>query len=116
MKRTGYSRKLVRQVLWGERTDVFRTRQSSLEAHLPLLDAQWTAGCRSGAELWRRLRSHGFRGSSRVVSEWATRRRRAEKASDQQLQRIPSARTIARLMTSARDHLSKARYDHGRGH
>ena len=108
VKRTGYSRKLVRQVLRGERTDVFRTRQSSLEAHLPLLDAQWTAGCRNGAELWRRLRLQGFRGSARVVSEWATRRRRAEKASDQQLLRIPSARTIARLMTSARDHLSKA--------
>jgi transposase len=43
-----------------------------------------------------------------VVSEWATRRRRAEKASDQQLQKVPSARTIARLMTTARNHLSKA--------
>jgi hypothetical protein len=36
----------------------------------------------------------GFRGSLRVVSEWATRRRRSEKASDQQLQKVPSARTI----------------------
>jgi transposase len=43
-----------------------------------------------------------------VVSERATRRRRAEKASDQQLQKVPSARTIARLMTSGRDHMSKA--------
>ena len=50
----------------------------------------------------------GFRGSLRVVSEWAARRRRAENASDQQLQKVPSARTIARLMTTARDHLSKA--------
>jgi hypothetical protein len=50
----------------------------------------------------------GFRGSQQVVSEWATRRRRAEKASNQQLQKVPSARTIARLMTSARDHKSKA--------
>jgi transposase len=52
--------------------------------------------------------SDGFRGSQRVVSEWATRRRRAKKASDQQLQKVPSARTIARLMTTARDHMSKA--------
>ena len=50
----------------------------------------------------------GFGGSLRVVGEWATRRRRAEKASDQQLQKVPSARTIARFMTTARDHLSKA--------
>jgi hypothetical protein len=45
---------------------------------------------------------------SGVISEWAARRRRAEKASDQQLQKVPSARTIAPLMTTARDHMSKA--------
>jgi hypothetical protein len=95
-------------VIRGERTDVFRLRQSSLDAHLPLLDELWGAGCRNGAELWRLLKARGFRGSLRVVGEWATRRRRAERASDQQLQKIPSARTIARLMTTARDHLSKS--------
>lgn len=72
VRRTGHSRKLVRQIIRGERTDMFRTRQSSLEAHLPMLDAQWTNGCRNGAELWRRLKARGFRGSSRVVSEWTT--------------------------------------------
>ena len=108
VRRTGHSRKLVRQVIRGERTDIFRVRQSTIDAHLPFLDAQWSNGCRNGAELWRRLKVLGFHGSSRVVSEWATRRRRAEMASDQQLQKVPSARTIARLMTTARDHLSKA--------
>ena len=108
VRRTGHSRKLVRQVIRGKRTDVFRTRQSSLAAHLPLLDELWAAGCRNGAELWRRLQEHGFRGSLRVVTEWTTRRRRADTASNQQLQRVPSARTIARLMTVGRDHLSKA--------
>ena len=44
----------------------------------------------------------------RVVTEWATRRRRADRASDQQLQKVPPARKIARMMTAARDHLSKA--------
>jgi hypothetical protein len=52
--------------------------------------------------------ARGFRGSLRVISEWATRRRRAEKADAQNLQRIPSARTIARLMTIGRDLLTKA--------
>lgn len=108
VRRTGHSRKLVRQIVRGERTDIFRTRQSSIDSHLPVLDAQWASGCHNAAELWRRLRSQGFRGSSRVVSEWATRRRRAGKATDQQLQKVPSARTIARLMTTARDHLSKS--------
>jgi transposase len=108
VRKTGHSRNRVRQVLRGDRGDVFRTRQSSLDACLPLLDAQWASGCRNAARLWRQLKSDGFRGSQRVVSEWATRRRRAEKASDQQLQKVPSARTIARLMTTARDHMSKA--------
>ena len=107
VRRTGHSRKLIRQVIRGERTDVFRVRQSSLEGYLPLLDELWISGCRNGAELWRRLKAKGFRGALRVVSEWATRRR-AEQASDQALQKVPPARRIARLMTAARDHLSKA--------
>src|SRR3954467_7452238 len=48
VRRTGHSRKLVRQVSRGESTDVFRTRQSTLDAHLPFVDAQWTGGCRNG--------------------------------------------------------------------
>ena len=104
---TGHSRKLVRHVVRGDHGDVFRTRESSLETYLAGLDEQWMNGCRNGAELWRRLKAQGFRGSSRVVSEWATRRRRAEKATDQNLHRVPSARTIARLMTTGRDRLSK---------
>jgi hypothetical protein len=60
VRRTGHSRRLVRQVIRGERTDVFRVRQSSLDAHLPMLDELWNAGCRNGAELWRRLKAKGF--------------------------------------------------------
>jgi transposase len=96
---------------WGAavgRSDVFRVRESSLERHLPWLDAQWAAGHRNGADLWRCLKAQGFRGSVRVVTERATRRRRAEAADAQSLQRVPSARTIARLMTNGRDTLSKS--------
>jgi transposase len=85
--RLGHSRQLVRRIIRGERHDVFRTRHGSLEAHLPWLDAQWSSGCRNGAELWRRLKERGFRGSLRVVTEWATRRRRSEKADAENLQR-----------------------------
>ena len=90
VRETGHSRGLVRRVLRGQRSDVFRTRQSSLEPYLPWLDAQWTAGLRNGSELWRRLKSQGFRGCLRVVSEWAGRRRRAEKADAESLRRVPS--------------------------
>jgi transposase len=40
VRQTGYSRKVVRQVIRGERHDIFRTRQSSLDQHLPWLDDQ----------------------------------------------------------------------------
>ena len=108
MRETGHSRGLVRRILRGQRSDVFRTRESSLEPYLPWLDAQWAAGLHNGSELWRRLKGQGFRGCLRVVSEWAGRRRRVEKADAGTLRRVPSARTIARLMTTGRDALSKS--------
>lgn len=108
VRRTCHSRGTVRRVLRGERSDVFRTRETSLEAYLPWLDRQWAAGRQNGAALWRSLQAQGFRGSLRVVTEWATRRRRAEKVDADTLHRVPSARTIARLMTIDRNDLSKA--------
>lgn len=108
VRRTGHSRGLVRQVLRGQRNDVFRSRESSLETYLEWLDVQWAAGKRNATELWRRMRTQGFRGSRRVVSEWATRRKRTEKADAETLNRIPSARTIARLLTTSRDNLTKS--------
>jgi len=106
VRRTGHSRGYVRAVLRGQRTEVFRSRESSLDPWLPWLDAQWASGRRNGAELWRGLRDEGFRGSLRVVTEWATRRRRGESAEG--LHRVPSARTITRLMTTGRDTLSRS--------
>ncbi len=107
MRQTGRSRKLVRQVLRGEREDVFRIRESSLTPWLPKLEREWAGGCRNGAELWRRLRSAGFRGSLRVVGEWATRQRRAEQAVPAGTGKSPPARKIARLPTSGRDRLDR---------
>jgi transposase len=108
VRRTGYSRGLIRKILRGQRSDVFRVRKSSLEPYLPWLDEQWEAGCRNGAALWRALRERGFRGCLGVVSEWSARRKRAEKADLTALGRAPSARTVARLLTVGRERLSKA--------
>jgi transposase len=107
VRRTGRSRKLVREIARGGGGDVFRCRSNTLEPHLAWLDAEWAAGCRNGAELWRRLRSSGFRGSMRVVAEWATRRRRSERIDRETLRRVPPARVLGRLMLSLRDHLTK---------
>ena len=106
VRRTGHSRKVVRDVVRGGRTDIFRVRTSSLEPFLMRLDAEWTAGCCNGAELFRRLRSIGYAGSPRVVAEWTTRRRRTEAAPTEAPIAPPSARSIARLMTIARDQIS----------
>lgn len=108
VRRLGHSRNLVRQILRGGRTDIFQTRQRSLDAYYMFLEDQWGGGCRNGAELWRRLQPRGFRGSLRSVGEWTTRRRRSEAVSKQQLQRILSARAIPRLMTIKRDCMTKA--------
>jgi transposase len=87
---------------------VFRCRSNILQPHLTWLDAEWSAGCRNGAELWRRLHTTvGFRGSLRVVAEWATRRRRAESAGCERLRKPPPARILSRLLLSERDHLTK---------
>src|SRR6266704_3330555 len=107
VRRTGRSRKLVREIVRGGGGDVFRCRSNTLEPHLAWLDAEWSAGCRNGAELWRRLRAIGFRGSLRVVAEWATRRRRAEGAGSETLRKVPPARVLSHLMLSLRDHLTK---------
>jgi hypothetical protein len=62
----------------------------------PAVQAQPPAGCRNGAELWRRLRVTGFRGSLQVVAEWATRRRRAEGAGRETLRKVPPAPVLSR--------------------
>lgn len=119
VRTTGQICKLVRNVVRRLTGDVFRSRQSSLEAHLPWLEGEWRAGCWNGAELWRRLRARGFTGSLRVVGEWATRHRRSEQVSDGSPSQVPSVRRLARLLTIARDSLTKAdaldQYAHRRG-
>jgi transposase len=108
VRRIGCSRQVVRRIVRGERNDVFRIRVGSLEPWLDQLDAAWTGGCRNGAELWRQLTLAGFKGSLRVVAEWATRRRLTEANPTHRPRKCPSARLIARMMTTGRHQLSAA--------
>ncbi len=55
VRRTGHSRGLVRRILRGQRSDVFRARESSLELYLPWLNSRWAAGERNASALWRHL-------------------------------------------------------------
>ncbi|MDZ4309634.1 MAG: ISL3 family transposase [Cypionkella sp.] len=106
MRRTGRSRKCVRAIARGDQSEIFRPRASTLNGHLDWLSYEWDGGCRSGAELWRRLRARGYAGSLRVVAEWATRRRRDEAA--ELPRRCPSSRMIARLLMLGSERLSRA--------
>ena len=101
---TGLSRQTVRRIVRGTRDDIFRSRESTLDRWVERLEAEWTAGCRNGTELWRRLRDAGFTGSLRVVSEWRTRKHRSARSREDQPAplRMPSARTVARLLTVGR--------------
>ena len=106
VRTTGVSRQTVRRILAGTRDDVFRSRETTLDRWAERLNADWSGGCRNGAELWRRLRDAGYGGSQRVVTEWATRRRRSNQGSSCRPDAavpVPPARTIARLLTSERD-------------
>ena len=104
VRATGRSRGLVRQVVHGGRVDMFRGRVKSLEPFVDALEAAWANGHRNGAALWRMLKVQGFRGALRVVTEWATRKRREASAPPTAVRsrRAPSARRIARMMTSDR--------------
>jgi transposase len=93
----------VRRILRGTRDDVFRSRESSLDPWLERLEAEWAGGCRNGAELWRRPRDAGFGGGLRVVTEWATRKRRSAARPGRTGLAAPSSRIVARLLTSERD-------------
>jgi transposase len=64
VRRTGRSRKVVRDVVRGSRTDVFGVRTNSLEPYLMRLDADWVAGCHNGAELFRRAQVDRIWGQS----------------------------------------------------
>jgi hypothetical protein len=79
-----------------------------LDDHLVKLDAEWDAICGNGTELWRRLRADGFKGGLRVVIEWATRRRRSEKAGQGRPGKPPPARKLSHLMTMRRERLTRA--------
>jgi transposase len=51
---------------------------SCVEPYLPLLHAQWDAGCRNATHLWRTLRAQGFPGSYMVVYRYVTALRRGQ--------------------------------------
>ena len=79
---------------------------SSLDPFLTQLETAWGDGSQNGAALWRTMKTKGFTGSLRVVTEWATRKRKDEGTNGPA--KTPSARRIARIPITERDTRSKA--------
>jgi transposase len=99
------SRKLVRRWVRGAIPELQRPRLDSLEAHRGFLESRWAEGCRNAARLWRELRETGWRGSQRVVGEWAARQRLATPAGRACHPAgapfaIPSVRRTARMLAT----------------
>ena len=99
------SRNTVRRWLRGEQPEPCRPRMHSLDPWRAVLERRWTEGCRNGAQLWRELRTAGFVGGLRVVTEWASRQRLAEPAAAPTAARssrsaMYPARRVARMLTA----------------
>jgi transposase len=101
VRKLGIGRNTARRRVRGADPDLFRPRQNMLQPHLGVLERRWAEGCHNGARLWRELRDAGFRGGLRIVTEWATRQRlaqrqgRAASAFD-----APPLRRVARMLTA----------------
>jgi len=53
-----------------------RRSRSSIDRHLPHLQARVAEGCEDAAVLWRELQAQGFTGTARQVRGWMSERRR----------------------------------------
>ena len=53
-----------------------RPGHSTIDRHLPHLQARVAEGCEDGAVLWRELQAQGFTGTARLVRRWLSERRR----------------------------------------
>jgi len=52
-----------------------RARPSILDPFIPYMQARWQAGCDNGMQLWRDIRTQGYRGSRALVAGWVARQR-----------------------------------------
>jgi transposase len=46
---------------------------------------RWDEGCHNATQIWREIRKRGFNGSRRIVSEWATKKRKSMQPSGSDL-------------------------------
>ena len=77
-QRLGMSRHTVRRYAqapqFPERAARARQRRM-LDPYLPVLEAEWAAGCRNASALWRTIQQHGYPGVRKQIARWVQQRR-----------------------------------------
>jgi transposase len=58
-----------------------RARSSKLAPYMGYMIQRWESGCHNATQIWREIRKQGFNGSRRIVSEWATKKRKSMQSS-----------------------------------
>ncbi len=54
-----------------------RKRPGKLSPYMDYMTKRWDEGCHNATQIWREIRKRGFNGSRRIVSEWATKKRKS---------------------------------------
>ncbi len=62
-----------------------RKRPGKLSPYMDYMTKRWDEGCHNATRIWREIRKLGFNGSRRIVSEWATKKRKSMQSSGSDL-------------------------------
>ena len=60
-------------------------RCGNLNPYMDYMTKRWDGGCHNATQIWREIRKRGFNGSRRIVSEWATKKRKSMQSSGSDL-------------------------------
>jgi transposase len=70
-----------------------RRRPSQLLPYVPHLERRWAEGCTEGVRLWKEIQAQGYRGSRRMVAQWAVQRRQGPAPTTPHKHRRPASET-----------------------
>ncbi len=110
-RRLGLSWKTVNKYIKADECPVYLVRQkrrSKLDPYMDYMTQRWEAGCHNATQIWREIHQMGYSGKRRIVSEWATKRRKSLKSSHSKTTLAPwSPRRASWLFVKQKDELTE---------
>ena len=110
-RRLGLSRKTVSKYIKADECPAYLVRQkrrSKLDPYMDYMIQRWESGCHNAMQIWREIHEMGYSGKRRIVSEWATKRRRSMKSSYPKATPAPwSPRRASWLFVKQKDELTE---------